>query len=92
MIRSCKDRDTQALLEGRAVRRFSHLRRQIEKRLRILEAADTLEALRALPGNRLEALSGDRKGQFSIRVNEQWRLCFRWEDGAACDVEIADYH
>ncbi len=92
MIRSCKDKDTQALLEGRAVRRFAPLRNQIEKRLRILEAADSLDALRLLPSNRFEALGGNRKGQYSIRVNDQWRLCFRWEDGAAEDVEITDYH
>lgn len=92
MIRSCKDKDTQAMLEGHAVRRFAPLRLQIEKRLRILEAAKSLDTLRLLPSNRLKALEGDRKGQYSIRINDQWRICFRWVDSAAEDVEITDYH
>jgi proteic killer suppression protein len=58
----------------------------------MLDAAETLQDLRVLPGNRLEALSGDRKGQHSIRISAQWRICFRWEDGNAYDVEIVDYH
>ena len=70
---------------------FSGFKRQAEKRLRILDAANTIEVLKALPSNRLEALSGSRKGQFSIRVNQQWRVCFRWDEGAY-DVEIVDYH
>ena len=65
--------------------------RQADKRLRILDASETLEALGALPSNRFEALSGDRKGQYSIRVNQQWRVCFEWGEGAH-QVEIIDYH
>ncbi len=65
--------------------------RQADKRLRILDATETLDALKALPSNRFEALSGDRKGQYSIRVNKQWRVCFEWDEGAH-EVEIVDYH
>ena len=70
---------------------FSGFARQADKRLRILDAAETIEALRALPSNRFEALSGDRAGQYSIRVNRQWRVCFTWDEGAH-EVEIVDYH
>ena len=62
------------------------------RKLRMLDAATRLDDLRVPPGNRLEALKGDRAGQFSIRINDQWRVCFRWQDGHAYDVEIADYH
>ena len=62
------------------------------RKLRMLDAATRLDELRVPPGNRLEALKGDRAGQFSIRINDQWRVCFRWQDGHAYDVEIADYH
>ena len=92
MIRSFADRDTRALYEGRRVRRFEGFRAQAERRLQILRRVRSLEDLRALPSNRLEALSGDREGQFSIRINRQWRVCFRWHEGDAYDVEIADYH
>ena len=71
---------------------FEGFRRQAEKRLRVLEAATSLRDLAQLPSNRLEALYGDRNGQYSIRINSQWRICFRWEDGDAYDVEIVDYH
>jgi len=91
MIKSFKGRDTEALFRRTFVRRFSGFERQALKRLRILDSAETLEALRALPGNRLEALKGERKGQYSIRVNDQWRICFGWTDGAH-NVEIVDYH
>lgn len=91
MIRSFKDKQTEALYRREFVKRFSGIERQAVKRLRILESADSLTALSALPSNRLEALKGDRAGQFSIRINDQWRVCFRWEDGP-CDVEIVDYH
>jgi proteic killer suppression protein len=76
------------------VREFSGFERQGWKRLEILDAATGLADLRALPSNRLEALHGDREGQFSIRINRQWRLCFEWPDGAAgpSNVEIVDYH
>ena len=91
MIRSFKDKQTEALYRREFVKRFSGIERQAVKRLRILESTDSLTALSALPSNRLEALKGDRAGQFSIRINDQWRVCFRWEDGP-CDVEIVDYH
>ena len=92
MIRSFADRDTRALYEGRRVRRFEGFRAQAERRLQILRRARTREALRALPSNRQEAQSGHPEGQFSIRINRQWRVCFRWHEGDAYDVEIADYH
>ena len=92
MIRSFADRDTRALYEGRRVRRFEGFRAQAERRLQILRRARTLDDLRRLPSNRLEALSGDREGRFSIRINRQWRVCFRWHEGDAYDVEIVDYH
>lgn len=91
MIKSFKGKDTQALYRRQSVKRFSGIERQALKRLRILDSAETLQALAALPSNRLEALKGDRKGQYSIRVNDQWRVCFIWQDGAY-DVEIVDYH
>lgn len=91
MIKSFKCRKTERLFEGEHVAAFSGFKRQAEKRLRILDAAETLEALAALPSNRLERLSGDRAGQYSIRVNQQWRVCFTWDEGAN-DVEIVDYH
>jgi toxin HigB-1 len=92
VIRSFKDRRAQQLHRGERVPAFEGFRSQAEKRLRILEAADTLEALRALRSNRLEALKGDRKGRYSIRINDQWRICFVWGDDKAYEVEIVDYH
>jgi toxin HigB-1 len=92
MIRSFKDRRTEQLFHGERVRGFQSFARQAEKRLRLLDAADTLEALRYLPSNRLEALSGDRRGQYSIRINQQWRVCFEWRDDGPHNVEIVDYH
>jgi len=91
MIKSFKCKKTERLFDGERVPAFSGFKRQAEKRLRILDASETLEALKALPSNRFEALSGDRKGQYSIRVNQQWRVCFTWHEGAD-DVEIVDYH
>lgn len=91
MIKSFKDRDTENLYQRKPVRRFSGFERQAVKRLRILDSATSLQMLAVLPSNRFEALSGDRKGQYSIRVNMQWRICFRWDD-APYDVEIVDYH
>ena len=79
------------MFEGERAPAFSGFTRQADKRLRILDASETLEALRALPSNRFEALSGYRAGQYSIRINRQWRVCFKWDEGA-CDVEITDYH
>ena len=92
MIKSFADRDTQALYEGQRVRRFEGFRAQAEKRLQIPRRSRSLEDLRGLPSNRLEALSGNRRGQFSIRINRRWRICFRWQDGDAYDVAIVDYH
>jgi proteic killer suppression protein len=92
MIRSFNDKKTAALWAGKPVPAFRAFQAQAERKLAILEAATTLEDLGGLPGNRLEALKGDRKGQHSIRVNDQWRLCFRWHQGDAHDVELIDYH
>jgi proteic killer suppression protein len=92
MIKSFRDKDTQALFEGRCPRRWQVIRRVAERKLIQLSAAATLDFLRAPPGNRLEALKGDRAGQFSIRINEQWRVCFTWAAGDVFDVEIVDYH
>jgi proteic killer suppression protein len=92
VIRSFADKDTRALYQGKRVRRFDGVRAQAEKRLQILRRARTLDDLRGLPSNRLEALVGDRAGQFSIRINRQWRICFRWREDDAYDVEIVDYH
>lgn len=92
MIRSFADRDTEALSERRHVRRFAAFERQALIKLRYLDAAHRLDDLRHPPGNRLEALKGDRKGQYSVRINRQWRICFRWSEGDVWDVEIVDYH
>jgi len=94
MIRSCRDRDAAALADGERVRRWEPIRRQMEKRLRILDAATSLGDLATLNSNRLEALKGNRQGQYSIRVNEQWRICFEWSKDARgpSNVEIVDYH
>ena len=92
MIRSFADRDTERLHAGKRVRRLEGVRRQAIKRLDRLEAAVDLPDLAALPSNRLEALTGNRRGQYSIRTNDQWRICIRWTAGAAEDVEIVDYH
>ena len=92
MIRSFKDHRTERLFNGEQVREFQAFTRQAEKRLRILDAADTLRALQMLPSNRLEALKGDRQGQYSIRINQQWRVCFAWREDGPHQVEIVDYH
>jgi proteic killer suppression protein len=92
MIRSFKDRDTRRFFEGKRVPAFHGFSNQAARRLTLLANAETLGDLAALPSNRLEALRGDRAGQHSIRINEQWRICFRWTDDGACDVEIEDYH
>lgn len=94
MIVSYRDKRTRSFAEGNFVREFEAFRKQAEKRLTILEAATGLDDLRGLPSNRLEALQGDRRGQWSIRINLQWRLCFEWPQGAPgpADVEIVDYH
>ena len=91
VIKDFKCKKTARLFNGERVPAFYGFSRQADKRLRILDAAETREALRALPSNRFEALSGDRVGQYSIRVNMQWRVCFTWDEGAH-EVEIVDYH
>ncbi len=92
MIRTFKDRDTETLFNDELPRRFVNIERIARRKLLVLDAAGTLAELRSPPGNRLEALKGDRRGQHSIRINDQWRICFRWLDGDAWDVEIVDYH
>ena len=94
MILGYGDRRTQAFAEGAFVAAFQGFENQAGRRLSILNAAPSLDALRALPGNRLEALQGDRLGQYSIRINRQWRICFTWPAGSTgpYDVEIVDYH
>jgi toxin HigB-1 len=92
VIRTFANRQTARLWGGQRVRAFDGFRAQAERKLAILSAATSLAVLGGLPGNRLEALRGERKGQHSIRINDQWRLCFRWIDGDAYDVEIVDYH
>lgn len=93
MIHSFADRDTERLFAREPVRRFpADLQRTMLRKLVAVDAAEQLEDLRVPPGNRLEKLKGDRAGQHSIRVNDQWRVCFRWKDGNAYDVAIVDYH
>ena len=92
MIRSFRDRDTKELFERQAPRRWIPIARAALRKLRILHRARTLNDLRVPPGNRLEALKGDRAGLYSVRVNDQYRICFRWEEGDAYDVELIDYH
>lgn len=92
MIQSFKGKKTKQFYEGKRVPEFQAFARQAEKRLRVLDAADKLLALRMLPSNRFEALGGDRKGQYSIRINNQYRICFEWEDAGPENVEIVDYH
>ena len=92
MIISFKCSDTEALSKGRRIRRFVNIERAALRKLRQLQVAEKLSDLRVLPGNRLEALKGSRKGQYCIRINDQFRVCFRWTAAGACDVEIVDYH
>ena len=92
MIKTFKCADTEALSKGERVKRFVNIAAVARRKLRQLEIANRLEDLRVPPGNRLEALKGDRAGQHSIRVNDQYRVCFRWTDADAEDVEIVDYH
>lgn len=92
MIKSFRDKDTEALYNGKRVRRFQAFAGQAERRLQILDNAKTVQDLMGLPSNRFEALRGDRKGRFSIRINQQWRVCFEWRDGDAYNIEITDYH
>lgn len=93
MIRSFRDTNTQLLFERERVRKLAPaLHRTALRKLRMLDAAERLDDLRVPPGNRLERLKGDRADQHSIRINDQWRICFRWRTGDAYDVEIVDYH
>jgi len=93
MIRSFRSRDAEALFKRQPSRRLpAEIQRGALRKLRMLNRAETLQDLRVPPANRLEALKGTRKGQHSIRINDQWRICFRWEAGDAYDVEIVDYH
>ena len=92
MIRSFEDADTARLFDDELVARFRMFERPARRKLLYLHRARTLNDLMAPPGNRLEPLHGDRKGEHSIRINDQWRICFRWKNGHAYDVEIADYH
>lgn len=93
MIRSFADSDTRRVFDRERVRGWSTvLQRAALRKLLVLDAAEVLEDLRVPPGNRLERLVGDRAGQYSIRINDQWRICFLWRDGVADAVEIVDYH
>jgi proteic killer suppression protein len=92
MITDFRCADTQAMMQGRRVARFAHMEAVAMRKLVQLNAAATLNFLRLPPGNMLEALKGNRKGQHSIRINDQWRVCFVWVDGNATRVEIVDYH
>jgi len=92
MIQSFKCADTQALFAGQGVRRFVNIRTVAERKLQMLHRAVRIEDLRVPPQNRLEKLKGNLKGRWSIRINDQWRVCFRFEGGNALDVEIVDYH
>ena len=93
MIKSFKDKETEKLFNRHFSKKLpQNLQHLARRKLVMLDAAPELNALRIPPGNRLEALKGDRKGQHSIRINDQWRVCFMWKTGDAYDVEIADYH
>ena len=92
MIRTFKDKDTRRFFEGERVDRFQAFADQATRRMTVLDSAEDLRDLVALRSNRLETLQGDRKGQHSIRINQQWRICFRWTDEGPFDVEIEDYH
>jgi len=92
MIKSFRCKHTETLFKTGKSRRFSAVKAAAERKLIILTAAEALEDLKSPPGNRLEALAGDREGQYSIRINRQWRVCFRWTKEGPEDVEIVDYH
>ena len=92
MIKSFQCRDTEALFNGKRIARFVNFERAALRKLEQLDLAQVIDDMRAPPGNRLEALKGDRAGQWSVRINDQWRICFRFEDGNTLDVEITDYH
>jgi len=92
LIRSFRDEDTRAVFDQQRVRRYQQIANVALRRLAQIDSAEELRDLASPPANRLEALRGDREGQSSIRVNDQYRICFRWKDGDAFDVEITDYH
>lgn len=93
MIQNFKNKETQKIFERQRSRKLpSDIQQVALRKLRMLNRAETLQDLRVPPANRLERLVGDREGQYSIRVNDQWRICFEWQDGEASDVEIVDYH
>lgn len=92
MIKSFRCKDTEALFETGKTKQFSAIKAAAERKLVMLQAAEKLDDMKSPPGNRLEALSGDRDGQHSIRINRQWRVCFRWTGAGPEDVEIVDYH
>lgn len=92
MIRSFRDVEAAKLFDDEFSRKYRAIERTAQRKLAALDQAENLQDLAALPGNHLEALKGDRKGQHSIRINEQYRVCFTWADGYANDVEIVDYH
>ena len=92
MIRSFRCKDTERLFQREPVRRFKAIESVAHQKLEMLEAATRIQDLRVPPGNRLEALTRDRKGQHSIRINDQWRVCFVWHENGADGVEIVDYH
>ena len=92
MIRFFRCADTERLFHRETVRRFKAIERPALRKLDMLDAAPDIRTLSALPGNRFERLKGDREGQYSIRINDQWRICFAWRDAHAYDVEIVDYH
>jgi proteic killer suppression protein len=92
VIRSFRCKDTEELFHRERSRKFGNIAKVARRKLRMLDDAEELEDLAAVPGNRFEALTGDRQGQHSIRINDQWRVCFAWRKGAAEDVEIVDSH
>ena len=92
MIKSFRCKDSQALYETGKTRRFSAIRAAVERKLIMLESSEVLNDLKSPPGNSLEPLEGNRKGQHSIRIYKQWRVCFRWKEDGPEDVEITDYH
>ncbi len=92
MIKSYRDKRTKAFANGKHIKAFQGFKKQAEKRLEILDAADSLNDLAALPSNRFEPLAGDRKGQYSISINKQYRICFTWPSDGPEKVELTDYH
>ena len=92
MIKSFKCKETEKLFNDKDVKRFRSISRKARIKLEMLNATVSLDGLKVPPSNRLEALKGYRKGQYSIRIDSQWRICFKWEDGNTCEVEIIDYH